>query len=32
LLKLGAAAAGEQAFEREIWQPLLHGHERALTA
>lgn len=32
LLKLGAAAGGEQAFEREIWQPLLHGHERALTA
>ncbi len=32
LLKLGAAAAGEQAFEREIWQPLLHGYERALTA
>ncbi|MGS1125718.1 3-deoxy-D-manno-octulosonic acid kinase [Rhodanobacter sp. UC4437_H4] len=32
LLKLGAAAAGERAFEREIWQPLLHGHERALTA
>ena len=32
LLKLGAAAVGEQAFEREIWQPLLHGHERALTA
>ncbi len=32
LLKLGAGAAGEQAFEREIWQPLLHGHERALTA
>lgn len=32
LLKLGAAAAGEQVFEREIWQPLLHGHERALTA
>ncbi|MGN6654319.1 MAG: 3-deoxy-D-manno-octulosonic acid kinase [Rhodanobacter sp.] len=32
LLKLGAAAAGEQAFEHEIWQPLLHGHEHALTA
>ncbi|CAM5567563.1 3-deoxy-D-manno-octulosonic acid kinase OS=Rhodanobacter lindaniclasticus OX=75310 GN=kdkA PE=3 SV=1 [Rhodanobacter lindaniclasticus] len=32
LLKLGAAAAGEQAFEQEIWQPLLHGHERTLTA
>jgi len=32
LLKLGAAREGEQAFERDIWQPLLHGHERTLAS
>lgn len=32
LLKLGGDAAGAQSFEHDIWQPLLHGHQRALTA
>lgn len=32
LLKLGAASRGEDVFERDIWQPLLHGHQRALTS
>lgn len=32
LLKLGAAGAGEAAFERTIWQPLLHSHERTLRS
>ena len=31
LLKLGGSVAGEQAFERDIWQPLLDGHRHALT-
>ncbi len=32
LLKLGAAIEGEVKFERDIWQPLLHQHERTLTS
>ncbi|HEV7123637.1 MAG TPA: 3-deoxy-D-manno-octulosonic acid kinase [Rhodanobacter sp.] len=32
LLKLGAADRSEAVFEREIWQPLLHGHWRTLTS
>ncbi|AGG88578.1 MULTISPECIES: 3-deoxy-D-manno-octulosonic acid kinase [Rhodanobacter] len=31
LLKLGAAADGETAFEKNIWQPLLYRYERTLT-
>lgn len=31
LLKLGAASEGEAKFEQDIWQPLLHQHERTLT-
>jgi 3-deoxy-D-manno-octulosonic acid kinase len=32
LLKLGAAAAGEAAFEQHIWQPLLYRYGRTLDA
>lgn len=31
LLKLGAAAGGEAAFEKNIWQPLLHRYGRTLA-
>jgi 3-deoxy-D-manno-octulosonic acid kinase len=31
LLKLGAAADGGTAFEKDIWQPLLYRYERTLT-
>ncbi|WP_109724249.1 3-deoxy-D-manno-octulosonic acid kinase [Fulvimonas soli] len=32
LLKLGAAAQGVEAFEREVWKPLLHGYERTFRS
>jgi 3-deoxy-D-manno-octulosonic acid kinase len=32
LLKLGAAAEGETAFEKVIWTPLMYGYERTLSA
>ncbi len=32
LLKLGAASEGEAAFEKAIWQPLLHRYQRTLDA
>ncbi|GLQ97463.1 3-deoxy-D-manno-octulosonic acid kinase [Dyella mobilis] len=32
LLKLGAGQAGEEAFDREIWTPLLNGYERTFSA
>ena len=32
LLKLGAAAQGEAAFEKSIWQPLLYRYGRTLDA
>lgn len=32
LLKLGAAAAGEEAFERDTWAPLMQGYELTLAA
>ena len=32
LLKLGATNEDEAKFEHDIWQPLLHQHERTLTA
>jgi 3-deoxy-D-manno-octulosonic acid kinase len=32
LLKLGAAAQGEAAFEQNIWQPLLYRYGRTLDA
>ncbi|MGH8159660.1 MAG: 3-deoxy-D-manno-octulosonic acid kinase [Rhodanobacter sp.] len=32
LLKLGAAAQGEAAFEEGIWQPLLYRYGRTLTS
>jgi 3-deoxy-D-manno-octulosonic acid kinase len=31
LLKLGAAGAGEAAFEKNLWQPLLHRYGRTLN-
>lgn len=31
LLKLGAAGAGEAAFEETLWQPLLHRYGRTLN-
>jgi 3-deoxy-D-manno-octulosonic acid kinase len=31
LLKLGAAARGEAAFEKDIWQPLLYRYGRTLN-
>jgi 3-deoxy-D-manno-octulosonic acid kinase len=31
LLKLGAAAAGEAAFEQSLWQPLLYRYGRTLN-
>jgi 3-deoxy-D-manno-octulosonic acid kinase len=32
LIKLGAANEGEPAFEREVWQPLMHAYEKFLAA
>jgi 3-deoxy-D-manno-octulosonic acid kinase len=32
LVKLGAASAGEAAFEEAIWQPLLYRYQRTLDA
>ncbi len=32
LVKLGALQAGEQVFERELWQPLILQYERTLNA
>jgi 3-deoxy-D-manno-octulosonic acid kinase len=32
LLKLGAAAEGEAAFDATIWTPLIYGYERTLSA
>lgn len=32
LFKLGAASESEAQFEQDIWQPLLHHHERTLTS
>jgi 3-deoxy-D-manno-octulosonic acid kinase len=32
LVKLGAASAGETAFEEAIWQPLLYRYQRTLDA
>ncbi|GAA0241315.1 3-deoxy-D-manno-octulosonic acid kinase [Rhodanobacter caeni] len=32
LLKLGAAAGDESAFDRELWQPLLRGYRRTMPA
>jgi 3-deoxy-D-manno-octulosonic acid kinase len=32
LLKLGAAAGDESAFDRELWQPLLRGYRRTMSA
>lgn len=32
LVKLGAAAAGEEAFTQTLWQPLIHQYERTLSA
>ena len=32
LLKLGAAAQGEAAFDSVIWTPLMYGYERTLSA
>ncbi len=32
LLKLGAAAQGEAAFDEAIWTPLTYGYERTLSA
>ena len=31
LIKVGAANEGEPAFEREIWQPLMHAYEKFLA-
>ncbi len=32
LVKLGAAAAGDEAFDRALWQPLLDGYARTLNS
>jgi len=32
LLKLGAAAGDESAFDQQLWQPLLHGYRRTMSA
>ena len=32
LLKLGAAKEGGEAFDRDIWQPLLHDYRRTLDS
>ncbi len=32
LIKLGAAAQGEVAFERDVWQPLLQAYEGTLAS
>lgn len=32
LLKLGAAAQGEAAFEEQLWKPLIYRYERTLRA
>jgi 3-deoxy-D-manno-octulosonic acid kinase len=32
LLKLGAGAGDESAFDRELWQPLLRGYRRTMSA
>jgi len=32
LVKLGAAAYGDAAFEQAVWQPLLHAYQRTFDA
>ena len=32
MLKLGAAEAGEDAFEREVWPAVMRGYERTFSA
>lgn len=32
LLKLGAAAHGDDAFDHDVWQPLLGGYQREVSA
>ena len=32
LLKLGAATGGEDVFDRDLWQPLLRGYQRTMSA
>jgi 3-deoxy-D-manno-octulosonic acid kinase len=32
LVKLGAAAQGEAAFEEQLWKPLIYRYERTLRA